>query len=73
MFATLDERKIGELGTCENCKQSHKIGRFVKAVGFNQESRGNFFICFDCFRPRIYWKKSEMSITYFSPVELKKE
>lgn len=60
------------LGTCEECHQE-KYGRMVKGTTpiMGGSPRGYFFLCFDCFKPRMYWKKSDSSIVYETPVETK--
>jgi len=63
-----DERDRGYMDVCENCGKT-ALGRRVEAIGFAGESRGFFFICFICFRPRITWRpRGEHSRTYVSPI-----
>ncbi len=50
-----DERTIEAVDLCENCNKEKK-GRRVKAYGLHKESRGYYFLCFDCFQPRVFWR-----------------
>lgn len=63
-----DERDIATENICENCRNL-RLGRQVQAVGYNRESRGYYFICFDCFAPRVQWQANgRHAKTYWSPV-----
>lgn len=63
-----DERESKQIDTCENCGNIRN-GREVQAVGFSQESRGYYFLCFLCFGPRIKWlAPGRYGKTYWSPV-----
>ena len=56
------------VGTCANCGKLVPV-RPVEELGFiARESRGWHQICYDCFGPRIFWKRGEMGQTYESPV-----
>lgn len=67
MIILEDEREITTEKICENCNLL-KQGRYVQSVGFSQEDRGSYFICFDCFKPRLKWAKNEKSKIFLSPI-----
>lgn len=52
-----DEREHAQIGKCENCGKDGVRGRRVEAFGVAGESRGYYFICFDCEKPKITWSK----------------
>jgi len=56
MTIIYDERQHVELGKCENCNRKHVKGRRKEAFGMFGESRGFYFICFDCSGPEITWR-----------------
>ncbi len=66
-----DERKDSSVKECEHCG-CVKEGRCVKVGGVMfqnmEESRGSFFICFDCFAPRIKWE--HYNEVRWNPVEV---
>ena len=62
-----DERNITTVGMCEQCHKE-KCGRRVQSFGYSQESRGWFFLCFDCFGPRIFWRENANSREMCTPV-----
>jgi len=68
MLAITDERDHGQMGVCENCKKE-ALGRHIEVFGWMRESRGFYFICFDCFGPRITWRpRGKHAKVYTSPV-----
>ena len=68
MIIIEDDRSIAEIKECSNCKRL-SVGRNVEAVGMMNESRGWFFLCFDCWKPRVHWKKSETGEIWHTPIE----
>ncbi len=62
-----DERDITTVSMCEQC-HVEKCGREVQSFGYSQESRGWFFLCFDCFGPRIFWRENENSREMYTPI-----
>ena len=68
-----DDRDHAFIGTCRNCGRSGVKCRTVRAVGFDQETRGYFDICFNCFGPQITWRTDgRYSGTFTSPLSLSK-
>jgi len=68
----LSEMKKAPVAKCEQCKKK-KRGRYVR-VGkqiLGGGDRGNYFFCYDCFGPKLIWKKNEGGQTYESPAETK--
>ena len=65
MIIVKDERVDCQIGCCEQCGILSK-GRKVKATGLFGESRGYFFLCFNCFGPRIHWKYTPNSTRVYS-------
>ncbi len=73
IIVEVEDRATAGAGKCVECKQV-KPGRPVKTYGaFGSAPRGYYFFCFDCFGPRIFWKKDEDSITYETPIELTRQ
>lgn len=70
MIILTDERNDAQVGTCENCGKSAS-GRFVESFGHGRGSnRGFYFICFECFGPRIKWTDRGMNKKhYWSPIK----
>jgi hypothetical protein len=58
----------GQTGICEQCGNT-MYGRHVTGgvSQFGGASRGTFFLCFDCCKPMIRWKKSKTGITFETP------
>jgi len=54
------------VGICENCHASKPV-RPVEAVGFSQESRGWYKICFDCFAPQMWWRDGKGGQVWVTP------
>lgn len=67
MLILEDERKIKQEKICENCKQLAS-GRLIESFGYYTEGRGHFFICFECFGPRIKWTDGNGKRVYWSPI-----
>ena len=64
-----DDRKRGLTGMCENCGRDNVLVRPVQSVGWLNEPRGYYKLCFDCFRPRISWRpRGKHAQIYTSPV-----
>lgn len=72
MIIVEDERNImnaGEsIGICIDCGKT-KVGRQVKTSGMLNTDRGYYFVCFDCLKPRIFWRKEPGGRLYNSPAE----
>lgn len=66
-----DPEKSG-IGICENCENEASVRR-VEAVDFiTRKGRGWFNFCYECFGPRIFWRKTYKSPQVFeSPIEVK--
>jgi hypothetical protein len=41
---------------CENCGKT-RAGRRVQVVGHVRESRGWYRFCFECWGPRVWWRR----------------
>ena len=54
---------------CENCGKETP-GRRIEAIDtFHRGGRGWFFLCYECFGPRVFWRTSwNSSKVYESPV-----
>jgi len=61
MIIIKDERLIDSKGKCEQCGEI-TIVRPVKIFGWMQQEWGYYYLCFSCFGPRVFWKKSEAGI-----------
>lgn len=63
--------KGGGVGVCENC-ECKAPGRRVEAVDFiTRQGRGWYNLCYKCFGPRVFWRKSAKSSQIFeSPASI---
>ena len=63
-----DPEKSGK-GQCEHCGALDRPGRRIETYDvFTGQSRGFFFICYVCYGPRVFWRKSWSSTrVYESP------
>jgi len=59
MEVIYDEREHVVLGKCENCQRENVGGRRKEAFGMFGESRGFYFICFECIAPEITWRHKD--------------
>lgn len=59
----------GTIGVCEQCKQSGIVRPVeVTASAFGGAGRGWYTLCYNCHRPRVFWRKSVNDQTvYESP------
>lgn len=66
-----DERETGVDGTCEHCGKT-TTGRLVSGLDrFTGEIRRYWFLCFDCFGPRIFWRpRGKHAKVYESPASI---
>ena len=66
-----DERDHPSIGRCDNCGRDGVQTRRVEAIDrFHGRSRGWYWICFDCFAPRITWRpRSDSPRVFVSPAE----
>ena len=64
-----EDRDTGALGVCDECGLPTRTRKVeVKASAFGGAGRGWYDLCFDCFRPRIFWRRDETDKTiYESP------
>ena len=73
IIVEVEDRATASAGKCVQCGRM-KPGRLVMVYGaFGSAPRGYYFFCFDCFGPRIFWKKNEYSITYETPADLTRQ
>lgn len=72
MIIVKDERQYIDKNSGE-CEQCHKTapGRKVEigASAFGGAGRGWYFLCYECWKPRIFWKPSQNSEVNESPAE----
>lgn len=70
MINVRDERKEYGIGTCINCNKEG-AGRHIQHIGWMGEIRDNPFVCFECHKPRIFWKPhGKYSKVICSPISL---
>jgi len=63
-----DERVNPLKSTCEHCGKFAE-GRYEKVKDAFGSERGSFFLCFECFPPRIFWREEgRHSKVYATPV-----
>lgn len=70
MIIEQDERTILRAGKnislCVDC-ETEKVGRHVKVDGMLKTERGYYFICFECLKPRVFWRKNLGGRLFNSP------
>ena len=67
MVVINDERGTGATGICENCGAEKPVRPVEEFSWFSGSSRGYRSICFDCLKPRLFWRKSLSGRVFVTP------
>jgi hypothetical protein len=68
IVVNVEVRSTSPQGVCEECGVTAPIRKVeVKASAFGGAGRGWYTLCFDCFHPRVFWRRGADQTVYESP------